>query len=157
MTLLNWQKNGRKLYFLSRRPQAPGGQRTREQVWIVEKIDSGWGEPYPAPGEINNLDIHWQFTISDSGTLYIQGERNDSYGLTDIYSSKLVNGEYAIPGNIGPTINTSATETSPYIAPDETYLLFASGGHQSESGNIDIYVSFKTDDSEWSVPVRTGL
>jgi len=152
-----FSKDGSKLYFLSRRPLTPGGGRTGEKVWIVEKTESDWGEPYRAPGEINNLAIHWQFTISDPGTLYIQGDRNDSYGLTDIYTSKLVNGEYATPENIGSVINTPATETSPYIAPDESYLLFASGGHQSDIGNIDMYISFKTDDSQWGAPIRTGL
>jgi ankyrin repeat protein len=152
-----FSKDGSKLYFLSRRPQTPGGQRAREKVWIVERTESGWQDPYLAPGEINNLDIHWQFSISDSGTLYIQGDRNDSHGLTDIYRSRLVNGEFTTPENIGSTINTPATETTPYIAPDESYLLFASGGHQSENNNIEIYVSFKTDDNKWSVPVRTGL
>jgi len=149
--------DGRKLYFLSRRPLTPGGQRTGEQVWIVERTESGWGAPYRAPGEINDLDMHWQFTISDSGTLYIQGERNDSYGLTDIYSSRLVDGEYAVPENVGSVINTPETETCPYIAPDESYLIFASGGHQSEDNNIDIYVSFKTDDGQWGAPIKTGL
>lgn len=152
-----FSKDGSKLYFLSRRPQTPGGQRTGEKVWIIEKTESGWGEPYPAPGEINNLDIHWQFTISDSGTLYIQGDRNDSHGLTDIYQSRIIDGEYATPENIGSIINTPATETCPYIAPDESYLLFASGGHQSVNNNIEIYLSFKTDDNQWSVPIRTGL
>jgi ankyrin repeat protein len=152
-----FSNDGNKLYFLSRRPQTPGGRRTGEKVWIIEKTESGWSEPYPAPGELNNLDMHWQFSISDSGILYIQGDRDDSHGLTDIYRSKIVDGEYTTAENIGSIINTPATETCPYIAPDESYLLFASGGHQSENNDIEIYVSFKTDDSQWSVPIRTGL
>ena len=83
--------------------------------------------------------------------------RSDSYGLPDIYRSTLVDGEFTTPENLGPIINTSATETCPYIAPDESYLIFASSGHQSENHNIEIYVSFRSADSQWSVPVRTGL
>ncbi|UCE25256.1 MAG: PD40 domain-containing protein, partial [Candidatus Zixiibacteriota bacterium] len=152
-----FSRDGARLFFLSRRPMTPGGRRTAEQVWIVEKTESGWGEPYLAPGEINNLDIHWQFSISDSGTLYIQGSRNDSYGPTDIYRSRLVNGEFTTAENVGPVINSSATETCPYIAPDESYLLFASVGHQEDDAVDEIYVSFKTDDNQWGAPIGTGL
>ncbi len=154
-----FSQDGSRLYFLSRRPLTPDGQRTKKNVWIVDKNESGWGEPYLAPGELNNLNIHWQFTFSNSGTIYIQGERDDSHGLTDIYKSEFVNGEFQTPTNVGSIINTPSTETCPYIASDESFLLFASGGHDNDDDNnqIYIYISFKTDEDQWSQPISTGL
>ena len=43
--------------------------------------------------------------------------------------------------NLGPTLNTTASEASPTITPDGHYLFFAS----DRSGNFDIYVSYRSD------------
>ncbi len=145
-------KDGKSLYFLSRRPLTPGGLLTKQNVWIVKKTKTGWGEPYPAPGKLNSLNLHWQLSLAESGDLYIQG-RGEA-GI-DIYVSRLINGEYQLPEILGPTINTPGTETCPYIAPDESYLLFSSNGHGYD--DLHIYISFKTDDNQWSKPIATGL
>ena len=71
------------------------------------------------------MPLHWSISVSDSGTLYFQGASEDSYGgIGDIYYSRLVNGVYTKPVNIGPEINSKATETCPYITPDESYIIF---------------------------------
>ncbi len=149
--------DGNRLYFLSTRPLTLGGPPSDENVWIVDRIGDGWGEPYPAPGEINSLPMHWQFTLTNSGTIYVQGNGPDQLGRGDIYRSILVNGAYTTPVNLGDVINTSGSETSPYISPDESYLLFASSGHEGSGGQIGIYISWHDGSGGWTDPVFTGL
>jgi ankyrin repeat protein len=145
--------DGKGLYFLSLRPLAPGESLTKKQnVWIVKRDKSGWGEPYPAPGKLNDLNLHWQLSVAESGDLYIQGRGEAGF---DIYVSKWADGEYQIPEALDPPINTPGLETCPYIAPDESHLLFSSDGHGYD--DLHIYISFKTDNNTWSQPIATGL
>jgi len=149
--------DGSRIYFLSSRPLTPGGERSDENIWIVDRTADGWGEPYPAPGEINSLPMHWQASVSNSGTIYVQGNGPDQLGRGDIYRSTFVNGVYTTPVNLGDVINTPGTETSPYISPDESFLLFASSGHDGADASIGIFISWQDGNGGWTEPVFTGL
>ena len=149
--------DGNRLYFLSTRPLTPGGPRSDENVWIVDRTTDGWGEPYPAPGELNSVSMHWQFTLTNSGTVYFAGRGPDDRGMGDIYKSTLVNGRYSLPVNLGDVINTPRGETTPYIAPDESYLLFASSGHGGSGGTNRVYISWNDGAGGWTEPVFAGI
>jgi Tol biopolymer transport system component len=71
--------------------------------------------------------------------------RDGGYGQMDIYSSKLTDGMYAEPQNLGKVINTSGYESWPFIAPDESYLLY-------ESDDGDLMISFRNEDASWAPP-----
>lgn len=43
----------------------------------------------------------------------------------------------------------------PFIAPDESYLLFDSE-RESGYGDSDIYISFRLKDGSWGVPINLG-
>lgn len=69
--------------------------------------------------------------------------------------SKKVNGRYGKPENLGSTINTEFYENDPFVAPDESYLVFQSnrpGGY----GKGDLYVSFRADDGSWTSAKNLG-
>jgi len=149
--------DGKKLYFISRRPLQPGQGGGKENIWFVEKSESGWSDARPLPGEVNKMQMHWQFSIADNGTIHFVGEDPSGYGMGDIYKSELVNGKYTAPQNLGPVINTDKGEACPFIAPDESYILFSSSGHQEQSHEMFIYISFKTKDNQWSEPIKTEL
>jgi len=152
-----FSEDGKKLYFLSRRSLEPGGRPIKENIWIVDKTADGWGEPYIAPGAVNSIQMHWQFSVANSGTIYFAGEDANSLGRDDIYKSTLVDGVYTTPVNLGAVINTETTETCPYIAPDESYLLFATAGHQSMDGEITLHISWRKVDGGWTEPVSTRI
>lgn len=60
-----------------------------------------------------------------------------------------MNGTYSTPVSIGPAINTREVEDCPFIAPDESYLIFSrvSG---PESG---YHIAYRLKDGGWSAPV----
>jgi hypothetical protein len=69
-------------------------------------------------------------------------------GIGDIFYSKLVNGEYTEPVNIGPAINTPVTETCPYIAPDESYIVFTRFD-ETNVKNTGIFISYRDKSGQW--------
>ena len=143
--------DGKKVFFTSARSGAVS--EDKENIWYAERTSSGWSNPKPISPEANSITLHWSLSVSNSGTLYFQGTREDSFGgISDIYYSRLVQGIYAKPANIGPEINTRATETCPYVAPDESYLVFTRFD-QTNPKNSGIFISFRDKSGRWLTPV----
>jgi ankyrin repeat protein len=140
--------DGRRLYFISTRP-LPGESGTGpERIWSADRKGGGWSEPAPLDANVNEHDMHWEFSLDRQGNLYFAGQSTDSRGLGDIYLARFVNGRYEKPVNLGEPINSAAGETTPFIAPDGSYLLF--------SRQYDLWVSFHGRDGAWSEPVKLG-
>jgi hypothetical protein len=62
---------------------------------------------------------------------------------------------YAAPVNLGDSINTKFGEVEPWIAPDESYLIFSAGGRAEGKGGLDLYISFRRDGT-WSMARPLG-
>ena len=60
------------------------------------------------------------------------------------------------PSRLDDKINSSGYEDGPFIAPDESYLIFESQRPESIDGSIDLYICFKQKDGSWSVPKNMG-
>ena len=96
-------------------------------------------------------------TIARNGSLYFgaytPGPLND-YG---IYRAELVNGEYAKPELLPRSINLPPfLNWTPFLAPDESYLLFSSNRRDPEHDGGDLYVSRRLADGSWTDPVSLG-
>jgi hypothetical protein len=132
--------NGTKLVFLSRQNAANG-----ENIWVVEKNNGEWGTAIMLGNEVNQIGPHWQASIANNQNLYAANG--------DIYFSEYVNGSYSTAQKLGPEINTDdGYETSPFIAPDESYLIF--GSVQGSSPYSDLFISTKQNDGSWSEGVN---
>jgi len=135
--------DGQKLFFTSMSLETAVIKK-KETIWYAERTVSGWKEPQPVSPEVNAMPLHWSISVSNSGTLYFQGTRDNNQ---DIYFSKLVNGVYTKPVNMGPEINTAGNETCPYIAPDESYIIFTRMG--TSPGNSGIFISYRDNLGKW--------
>ena len=49
-------------------------------------------------------------------------------------------------------INSDGSEHTPFIAPDESYLIFASTGHGPHQGMFHFLISYREPDGGWSEP-----
>jgi ankyrin repeat protein len=140
--------DGKRIYFISSRPQAGEADRGSERIWFAERTSAGWSEPRPLDPGINAFDLHWEFSLDKQGDLYFGARAPDSRGGEDIYQARFANGRYDKPVNAGGPVNTAAGENTPFIAPDGRYILFCR--------EYDLWVSFRGPDGGWSEPVRLG-
>jgi|GEM_PF-594872 len=140
--------DGKTVYFISRRPLPGQNEPGKESLWLARRTPAGWSEPQPLDPAVNAHDMHWEFSLDRDGNLYFGGQGTDSLGMTDIYLARFAGGKYAAPVNLGEPINTEGSETTPFIAPDGSYLLF--------SRQYDIWVSFREAGGGWSEPVKLG-
>ena len=132
-------------------------------IYYSEFKNGAWSQLKSLGDNINSRTI-WegQPSISaDNKTLYfaraidkeIPGEH---YGLMDIYKTeKLENGSWSDPVNLGPNINTSGNEKSPFMHSD-SYTLYFSSDTRIGLGGFDIFYSKMNGDMEFTKAVNLG-
>jgi ankyrin repeat protein len=141
--------DNKRLLFTSKRPVGTDSLTRKENIWYVDRLASGWSEPQPVGPVVNYMGLHWQVSATASGTLYFSGTAPDGYGASDIYRSKLINGKYQKPENLGPAINTEDGQSMPFIAPDESYLIYV----QVKNQRPQPCISFRSPSGTWQAPI----
>ena len=106
-----------------------------------------------------NKPLSWesQPSLSADGTiLFFVSDRPGGYGGYDIYKTMRYNGgEWSYPVNLGPLINTTGNEKSPFIHPDGKTLYFSSDGWMGVGG-YDIFYTRLQDDGTFRKPDNLG-
>ncbi|PSL45378.1 WD40 repeat protein [Chitinophaga niastensis] len=149
-------KDGNTLYFVSDRPVHEGDSAKADwDIWKTDRTASGWGAPVHLDTIINSSASEFYPTVADNGTLYFGSGRAGGKGASDIYSSKFINGKYTTPENLGDSINTADNEYEPFIAPDESYLIYMA---TIPKGIIhgDLYISHRHNGS-WSKAKKLNI
>ncbi len=142
--------DGSQLFFISKRP------RTDFDIWVVDRAGDGWGEPRNLGAPVNGDGDELYPSVASDGTLYFSScGRKDSRGRCDLYRARFRDGRYLQPENLGEPVNTPASETDAYVAPDQSYLIFAAYGRPDAAGDGDLYVSHFRDGA-WTAPRPLG-
>jgi WD40-like Beta Propeller Repeat len=130
--------DGSKFFFISNRPVSGDGAPKEDlDIWIMTKEGSGWSRPPVNLGvPVNSKGNKWYPTVAADETLYFGSDCEGGYGQTDIYRSKLIDGKYARRENIGSPISTAADEYEPFIAPDQSFLIFMAARPEVRAGAI---------------------
>jgi hypothetical protein len=76
-------------------------------VWNQPVLASSIGFPF-VPGDEN------PHLSRDEQSLFFESKRGGGYGLQDIWMSRKVNGVWQAPVNLGPNVNSSGIEGSPF-------------------------------------------
>jgi hypothetical protein len=145
--------DGKRLYFTYGKI-LPDQQGPPMNVFYVEREGKGWGEPRIMGAPFNPMGAMYISTTQD-GTIYTT-DISGGPGTESIAVSKLVEGGHKELKKLAPPINMSAQEMYPFIAPDESYLLFTSR-RPVEGIKSGLFVSFKNDDGTWSEPQGVPL
>ncbi len=96
-------------------------------------------------GALNDLDLHWQFSVAANGNIYFASNGN-------IYVSAFSKGMYATPVKLDTAINTSLSECTPWVSPDEQMLIFA----RSNGDKPDLFISHRDAAGKWKKAVALG-
>ncbi|GAC1300135.1 MAG: hypothetical protein NVSMB24_00020 [Mucilaginibacter sp.] len=146
-------QDGKYLFFTGcNRPDGLG----RCDIYIAQKKGNDWGKPFDLAPPINTAGWESQPSISADGrTLYFVSNRKGGYGGYDIWKSTITSNGWGEPENLGPNINTSFDEQSPFIHPDDSTLYFSSNGWPGMGGK-DLFVSRLGKDGKWQKPENMG-
>ena len=151
----SFSPDGSTLFFSSRR-KAPIGypEGNGNRIWSVAKTQDGWGIPEPLDTIVSKSQ-EFGHSVASNGTLYFASVTEGSN--LDIHKALMNKGHYSKPVMLSNDINGAGYEDGPYIAPDESYLIFESDRPKSIDGSLDLFVVFKDRDGQWGEPVNLGL
>jgi len=150
-TEVAFSPDGGMIYFLS--SQLLEGERFTggppERIWYATRgPDGSVGTPQIMPPTITAYSTHWQFSVAANRNLYFTSRGSAGDQGADIYVAHFDGETYLEPQPLGPGVNSTSIEHCPYVAPDESYLLFTR--NDEDHDNRDLFVSYRTPDGSWS-------
>ena len=151
-----WEKSEVASPWIGRPVIAPDGKTMHLGDRYLKKSESGWSELQSlAPPIVSNDSMYiMRLSSSVNGTYYFDTyKENDS--TFPIRYSRLIDGKHEEPKALPKAINTGAYLSHPFIAPDESYLLF-DAQREDGFGDSDIYISFKQKDGTWGNAINLG-
>ncbi|NJM15673.1 MAG: OmpA family protein [Bacteroidales bacterium] len=115
-----------------------------------------WTTPSLMPDVFNSGYVETHLSVSSDGRqAYFTSNRLGGYGGLDIYTStKAENGEWSVPRNLGPLVNSPMNEETPFVSANGNVLYFSSEGHNS-MGGYDVFRASWAD-TGWSKPLNLG-
>ncbi len=126
-------------------------------IYIAYLTNNGWSERQNLGAAINTE--YWESApclSPDKKYLYFASDRPGGYGGSDIYvSTRMANGKWSLPQNLGSTINTGGDESCPFIHADNETLYFNSNGHEG-FGGTDLFLSKKSTNG-FLIPQNLGF
>jgi hypothetical protein len=150
-------RDGNQMFFISKRPlpNATNREPRKLDIWVMDKTATGWSQPRNLGAPVNSEESEYFPTLTNDGTLYFGSRRAGGKGGVDLYRSRLVNGKYEEPEDLGDAINTQFDEYEPFIARDESFLIFMAGGRPDGLGGFDLYISYNRN-GQWTKPKNLG-
>jgi outer membrane protein OmpA-like peptidoglycan-associated protein/tetratricopeptide (TPR) repeat protein len=134
--------DGMYLFFTGcNRPEGNG----RCDIYVCKREGKDWSKPF-------NLGA----PSADGRTLYFVSTRPGGIGGYDIWKTELkAGGAWSDPVNLGPSVNTTYDELSPFIHHDDNTLYFASNGWPG-LGSKDLFISRKNAMGAFERPTNLG-
>ena len=154
--------DGLELYFNSNRPGGSGG----DDIWVTTRPTKNeeWDMPVNLGPIVNSSSSDLgPWVSSDNLELYFQSNRSGGHGSTDIWVSRRATQDetWGSPVNLGPVVNSSASEAFPCLSSDGLILFFSEDAgapiRPGGLGNVDMWMTRRASvlDS-WSTPVNLG-
>lgn len=140
--------DGESIYFSSIRPVA-GEERTDAELFRVDRVGDGWGEPVHLAALGSELD-ELGASVTADGAIWFASDRPGGAGGWDLYAATSAGGEFAEPEPV-EALNSSVWEFNPVIDADGTTMIFTSILREGASGLGDLYMSTREDEA-WSDP-----
>ena len=133
--------DGLTLFFTSKRPGGSGGG----DLWVTRraKLTDPFGTPQNLGTAVNSPANEFAPSISADGlSIYFDSDRPGGLGLSDIWVAMraTTSDPFGTPQNLGPPVNSTASDGLPNISADRLSLYFCSrrpGGF----GQMDLWVA----------------
>ncbi|WP_125720619.1 TolB family protein [Pseudoalteromonas rubra] len=130
---------------------SPDGQRMHMAEGYRDRLGNGWTEQQSLGPMFDRED--WgimRLSASSKGTYVFDDYKNEVVRI-----SKLKDGQRQAPKVMSKVVNSGAMTAHPFIAPDESYLIWDSE-REDGFGDSDLYISFKQQDGSWGKAINMG-
>lgn len=135
---VSFSSDGKMMIITRNREEKDKGEMIKHlAIYFSELVNGEWSEPKPFQFNSPKYNTGHAVFAENDQAIYFVSDMDGGYGGADIYvSRKQKNGEWGVPVNIGPTVNTSQQELFPFVLNETLY--FSSNGHFG-LGGLDVY------------------
>jgi Tol biopolymer transport system component len=142
--------DGRQLYFVSNRPLDTTGDnkfKRSTHLWFTDRIgDDGWSAPRCIKDSFNMDGVgNYAPSVSRNKDLCFFSPERDKAGKGRSFYAKWMGDHYDAPTAL--LLNGDEEVSDPYLAPDESYIIFVSGN--------DLYISYRRGNG-WGMGEKLG-
>ena len=151
-----WEKSEVASPWIGRPVISPDGETMHLGDRYLKRTESGWSEIQNLePPTVSNDSMYIMRLSSSANKTYYFDTYKEGDSTFPIRYSRLINGKYEEPKALPKAINTGTFLSHPFIAPDESYLLY-DATREDGFGDADIYISFKQKDGTWGNGINLG-
>jgi CubicO group peptidase (beta-lactamase class C family) len=148
-----------------------GGKYKETTLLVMQYKNNRWSKPSVLSTEINNHKERFApglseikslepfkdipiigSAVSSNGNYYFYILQGDGSGHMSY--SRLINGKYKKPQKMSKAVNRGKWIAHPFIAPDESYLMW--DAEKIDEDTPDIYISFRHKDGSWGAAINMG-
>lgn len=152
MRALRFAPDGRSAVFSS--APMPGEAREDWDLWFVRFHEGRFVAARRLEEPVNSSAHDFHGSLAANGTIYFASRRDGGAGASDLYRARpdLTAGwrvEHL------RELSTEFSEADIFVAPDETYVIFARTGAPDGQGGDDLYISHALADG-WAEPTPLG-
>jgi len=146
---VHFTQDGKWVYFSSTRPVGIDSIPNTWHIWRCKKDNEKWSlsEFVHLPGLEQKLVSHP--SLSANGKMYFHVANTD-YSNMSIYVSEQKNGVFGPSNKLHFPVEMKGNTLTPFIAPDDSYLLFVN----SSAHEYAMYISHQTENKRWSKPQK---
>ena len=143
----NFILSDRTNFLSSKRPRHDNSE-IEVGLWTINKNGNTWEEPSPFyfKKDSNSYGYRLSSFNSDKNRLYFGTKYSD-----------IIKDEFNYPTEI-ENINQILSDKQDwmfFMSYDESYIIFSSN-REGGYGSFDLYISFKTDENDWTIPLNMG-
>ncbi|GER02268.1 hypothetical protein JCM17845_28910 [Iodidimonas gelatinilytica] len=131
---------------------SPDGSIIYLKTEYIERTGEGWSERKSLGAPFKDIDI-FRLSSASNGAYYF-----DTFTPEldmPLRYSRLIDGKHEQPKSLGPQFAVGRYNAHPFIAPDESYIIWDSrreGGY----GSSDLYISYRATDGSWGPALNLG-
>jgi Tol biopolymer transport system component len=142
--------DGNRLVFASARKvlsteHSTDASKALAGIWSVDRTRSGWSVPVRLAETVNVTNLVFKPSIARNGDLYFMSAASSGAAGPNwrLFHSAWINGAYQTAQPISFSSGPSF-DVDPYIAPDQSYIIFSSRGRRSsDDGHEHLYVALR--------------
>ena len=149
------QPDGKKMYFVSKRPLTPDQENEFEfNMWVMKREGKSWSKPEPVGEPINGAGSVFYPSITKDGSMYFTRRLSRRSEL--IFKSEFVDGKFAEPVQLPEEVNQTPAQYNALVSPDEDFIIVPTWIQENTKGASDYYISFKDKEGNWSKLINMG-
>lgn len=108
------------------------------KIYTSQRDGESWSKPEVLPFSSSEYSVAHPALSDDGRTLYFSSNMPGGFGGMDLYMSRLTNGQWSVPVNLGKGVNTDGDEVFPHVYRQRLY--FSSDGWPGYGG-LDLFSS----------------